>query len=428
MAPKTALTVSVLGLGYVGLPLLARAAERGYRVIGFDTDQKKISLLKKKQSPIKDDFVTERIGRYRFDVTSDAKQLRRADIHLICVPTPVDELYYPDLSPVISAATAIAHNLKKGALVVLESTVNPGVSEEVVRPIFEENGYTEGRDYFLAHCPERINPGDVRWTVANIPRVVGALHARGLSRALHFYQSIVDGEIRPMRSIREAEAVKIVENSFRDINIAFVNELARSFDLLGIDTKDVIDGATTKPFGFMPHYPSCGVGGHCIPVDPYYLIERAKRSGFDHKFLKIAREINNQMPLYTVELLQDALNELEKPLKGTTVAVLGLAYKANIADLRESPALKIIEALKKHGAKLVTFDPHVMERSTAPSLERALHEAEAIIVATDHQEFRTALTKDTIARHKIRVVIDGKNCLDKQAFKKTGIIYKGIGR
>ncbi|TXH00716.1 MAG: nucleotide sugar dehydrogenase [Candidatus Moraniibacteriota bacterium] len=420
--------VAVIGLGYVGLPLALRASERGYRVIGLDTSEKKIALLKERQSPIPDPALIEQMKQFEFTPTTDPSTLREADIILICVPTPVDEMYYPDLTPVREAATMAAKNLKKGALVVLESTVNPGVSEEVIQPILEAEGHTVGSDVYLAHCPERINPGDPKWNVSNIPRVVGATDATGLERALDFYRAIVDGEIRPMKSIREAEAVKIVENSFRDINIAFVNELARSFDVLGIDTKDVIEGAATKPFAFMPHFPSCGVGGHCIPVDPYYLIERAKQSGFDHRFLKIAREINNQMPLYTVELLQDALNEEKMALNGTVVGVLGLAYKANIDDLRESPSLRIIKALQDHKAEVITFDPHVLGRSTEKSLETFLEKADCLILATDHRVFKEQLTPELLKQYNIEVLIDGKNCLDKKAFQSAGILYKGIGR
>ncbi|TXH07099.1 MAG: nucleotide sugar dehydrogenase, partial [Candidatus Moraniibacteriota bacterium] len=227
MAKKS--VVAVIGLGYVGLPLALRASERGYDVIGFDTHKEKIALLKKDISPIEDPFLKENVGRFKIRPTSDEKELRKADVFLICVPTPVDESFYPDLVPVVSASELVARNAKKGALVVLESTVNPGVSEEIVRPIFEERGRKVGRDVYIAHCPERINPGDAKWNVTNIPRVVGSFDATGLAKALDFYQSIVDAEIRPMKSIREAEAVKIVENSFRDINIAFVNELAKSF-------------------------------------------------------------------------------------------------------------------------------------------------------------------------------------------------------
>jgi UDP-N-acetyl-D-glucosamine dehydrogenase len=421
-------TVAVIGLGYVGLPLAVRAQEKGYGVVGFDTDEKKIALLKQGKSPINDKILEKNISKYPFKATNNPKDIAKADVVLICVPTPVDEMFYPDLTPVILASSLVANNIKKGALVVLESTVNPGVSEEIVKPIFEKAGLVVGKDVYLAHCPERINPGDPKWNVANIPRVVGSFDKTGLDMAYAFYTSIVDGEIRKMKSIREAEAVKIVENSFRDINIAFVNELARSFDVLGIDVKDVILGAATKPFAFMPHFPSCGVGGHCIPVDPYYLIERAKQSGFDHEFLKIAREINNSMPSYTVELLQDALNMIKLPLNGTSVGVLGLAYKANIDDLRESPAFKIIKHLEKHHAKVETYDPYAKNKSTAKSLEAILKKSQALILATDHKEFKESLTPALLKKHNIKVIVDGKNCLDKQVFLKSGIIYKGIGR
>jgi UDP-N-acetyl-D-glucosamine dehydrogenase len=421
-------TVAVIGLGYVGLPLAVRAKEKGYDVIGFDTDEKKIALLKQGKSPIKDEFLEKNISKYFFKATNNPKDIAKADVVLICVPTPVDEMFYPDLTPVISASNLVAKNMKKGALIVLESTVNPGVSEEVVKPIFEKAGLVVGKDVYLAHCPERINPGDPKWNVSNIPRVVGSFDKTGLDMAYAFYTSIVDGKIRKMKSIREAEAVKIVENSFRDINIAFVNELARSFDVLGIDVKDVILGAATKPFAFMPHFPSCGVGGHCIPVDPYYLIERAKQSGFDHEFLKIAREINNSMPSYTVELLQDALNAVKLPLNGTAVGVLGLAYKANIDDMRESPAFKIIKHLEKHRAKVETYDPYVKNKSTIKSLDSILKKSQVLILVTDHKEFKEALTPALLKKHNIKVIVDGKNCLDKQIFLKSGIIYKGIGR
>lgn len=421
-------TIAVVGLGYVGLPLAVRARERGYDVIGFDLDERKNALINRKESPIEDRYLEENLPKYPFPATSDPAAIKRAALVLVCVPTPVDEFHNPDLTPVRDAMETVASHMKKGALVILESTVNPGVSEEIVAPLFEQAGHTIGRDVFIAHCPERINPGDDVWNVTNIPRVVGASDKIGLDRALRFYRSIIDGEIRPMKSIREAEAVKVVENSFRDINIAFVNELARSFDKLGIDVTDVIRGASTKPFSFMPHFPSCGVGGHCIPVDPYYLIERAKRAGFDHKFLRLAREINNDMPSYTVELLQDALNLEKLPVHGTVVGVLGIAYKANIDDVRESPSLSIIEHLKKHRAKVETFDPHIPDRSSQTSLDAILKKSTALILATDHREFREAITPALLKKHRVRVFIDGKNAFDKSAFKKAGIVYRGIGR
>jgi nucleotide sugar dehydrogenase len=425
---KNKKTVVVVGLGYVGLPMALRSKEVGYDVYGLDLDQSKLDLINQGKSPIEEVYVENLIIQFPFTATNDAAIIQKADIVLVCVPTPVDESYYPDLTPVIKASESIAANLKKGALVVLESTVNPGVSEEIIRPIFEKAGHIVGQDVFLAHCPERVNPGDKTWNVSNLPRVVGSFDQTGLDTALEYYRSISSGEIRPMKSIREAEAVKIVENSFRDVNIAFVNELAKSFDKLGIDIKDVILGAANKPFAFLAHYPSCGVGGHCIAVDPYYLIERAKKSGFDHKFLKIAREINNSMPEYTVEKLQDALNFVKLPMNDTTIGVLGLAYKANVDDTRESPAFEVIKNLKKHLAVVETFDPHILAKSTLQSLEEILEKSKAIIVTTDHREFIDALTPEVLTKHGILVVIDGKNCLDKDAIEAAGIIYRGIGR
>lgn len=426
MKKQTKKTVCVIGLGYVGLPLAVRSSEKGYPTYGFEMDAKKVALINKKKSPIREKFLEDNLPKFPVLASTDEKIIQKADIVLICVPTPVDKNYYPDLRPVIGASETVTRNLKKGALVILESTVNPGVSEEIVAPIFEHAGFKIGKDVFIAHCPERIDPGNKTWNVTNLPRVVGSFDKKGLAIALDYYKDITTGEVRPMKSIRAAEAVKIVENSFRDINIAFVNELAKSFDKLGIDIKDVIEGASTK-FSFMPHFPGCGVGGHCIPVDPYYLIERAKASGFDHKFLRTAREINNSMPEYTVNLLQAALNEIKKPMKGTAVGVLGIAYKANIDDVRESPAIKVIELLKKHQANVLTYDPYIPEKSTEKTLAQILKKSEALILVTNHEEF-LKIKPQLFKTNKIKVIIDGKNCLDKAAIKKLGILYKGIGR
>jgi nucleotide sugar dehydrogenase len=284
-----------------------------------------------------------------------------------------------------------------------------------------------GQDIYLAHCPERINPGDPKWSVHNINRVVGASSQRGLEIALEFYRSIIDAEIKPMGSLKEAEAVKIVENSFRDINIAFVNELAMSFHKLGINLENVIDGAATKPFAFMPHHPGCGVGGHCIPVDPYYLIEYANSYGFDHNFLRLARTINEGMPKYTVELLEEALNEAKKPLNGTKVALLGLSYKANVGDDRESPAYEIRHFLETADTDLKAFDPYITDGSTE-SLAEAMDHAEAIVIATAHDEFRK-LDAKSLSSANIKIVIDGRNVLraKKPELEEAGIVYRGIG-
>ena len=422
-------SVCVIGLGYVGLPLAAQCALKGYKVYGLDYDEKKIKKISSGKSPIKEKFLDENLSQANLKVSVNSKIIKKADIILICVPTPVDKNFYPDLEPIKSAAEAAAKNLKteRKPLIIIESTINPGVCEEVIEPIFKKAGYKIGKNYYLAHCPERINPGDPKWNITNIPRVVGSFNKKGLELALKFYRDIIDAKIYPMKSIREAEAVKIVENSFRDINIAFVNELAKSFDRMEIDAVDVIKGASTKPFAFMPHWPSCGVGGHCIPVDPYYLIERAKLSGFDHEFLKIARKVNNSMPAYTVELLQDALNEIKLPINGTAVGVLGLSYKANVDDLRETPALKIIKELKNHKAKIFAFDPYFPQMSNVKNLNALLKKSDAVILASDHNEFKE-INPEIFKKQKIKAIIDGKNCLNKKKIEKFGIMYKGIGR
>lgn len=419
--------VCIIGLGYVGLPLAVQCALKGYKVFGLDTDKTKIRMINNGRDPIGEDFLKENLPKVKIEATSDASVIKKSDYVLICVPTPVDESYFPDLGPVIKATKTVIKNLKKGQLVVVESTINPGVCEEVVEPLFAEAGYKVGRDYYLAHCPERINPGDPVWNVTNIPRVVGSFDKTGLKKAQKFYESIIDAEITPMKSIREAEAVKIMENSFRDINIAFVNELAKSFDRMDIDIIDVIKGASTKPYAFMPHWPSCGVGGHCIPVDPYYLIERAKKSGFDHEFLRIARKINNSMPEYTIELLKVSMNNLGLSLKDARIGLLGMSYKANVADLRESPSLHLVKLLRNNLAKVEIFDPYLADLSTTDSLEEILKKSDVIVLATNHQQF-IDISPATFKKNRIKVIVDGKNCLDKDSLKKLGIMYTGIGR
>ncbi|EKD58626.1 MAG: nucleotide sugar dehydrogenase [uncultured bacterium] len=424
---STKKSVCIIGLGYVGLPLAVQCALKGYKVYGLENDTEKNDLINSGKSPIKEEFLEKNLPNIELVATNDPSVIKKSDVVIVCVPTPVDETFMPDLEPVKIAARTITENLNPGQLVVIESTINPGVCEEVVEPIFAEAGLKVGQDYELAHCPERINPGDPKWSVTNIPRVVGSFNEKGLAIAVAFYEDVIDATIMPMKSVREAEATKIMENSFRDINLAFVNELAKSFDKLGIDVVDVIKGASTKPFAFMPHWPSRGVGGHCIPVDPYYLIERAKASGFDHEFLKIARKVNNSMPEYTVELLQDALNKVKLPLNGTVVGLMGISYKANIADLRESPALKIIKHLKQHQAEVLVFDPHTEKHSTTNSLEELLEKSTALILATNHKEF-IDVDPAIYKKHGIKVIIDGMNCLDKKAIESHGILYKGIGR
>lgn len=421
-------TVCVVGLGYVGLPLALLADTKGFRVIGLDNDIKKIELIKKHKSPFVDAKIERLLKKSKIEATSDPSLIKEASIIIICVPTPVYDDHMPNLEPVKGASKSVASNMKKGSLVILESTVNPGVSEGVVLPILEEiSGMRGGKDFFLAHCPERINPGDAKWDVENIPRVVGSLEEKGLKKAISFYKTVLEGSIKPMKTLMEAEACKVVENSFRDINIAFVNELAKSFTKLGIDVVNVIDGAATKPFAFMAHYPGCGVGGHCIPVDPYYLIEYAKKKGFEHEFLSVARRINNSMPIFTVDMLEEALNTDKRVIKNAKVTVLGLAYKANIGDDRESPSYEIVKELKHRGAKVETYDPFVLHKSTVKTLKEALKFAEAVVIATNHKVFKS-LSQKIFKDNNINIVVDGKNCLNKESFIKSDVTYRGIGR
>lgn len=420
-------TVAIIGLGYVGLPLAVLADQKKYQVIGIDIDIEKVTKLQKKILPFKDGTLIEDLRKSTILFTTDFKKVSEARTVVICVPTPVHDNHMPDIGPVRGACEHIAAYMKPGTLVVLESTVNPGVSEEIVLPALEaKSGLKAGVDFHLAHCPERINPGDHKWDVHNIPRVLGALNPEGLKKAYAFYTSIIEAPVKKMASLKEAEAVKIVENSFRDINIAFVNELARSFSKLNINVMNVINGASTKPFAFMAHYPGCGVGGHCIPVDPYYLIEYAKQNGFNHRFLSLAREINNQMPRFTVELVQECLRAKNISLKGSKIAVLGLAYKPNVSDIRESPSLEIIKELQKEEADVVVFDPFIKNESSVHNMKDALKDVKAVIIATAHSAF-TKLTPAYMRKSGVPIIVDGRNCLDGKRFSDYGIVYRGIG-
>lgn len=421
-------SIAVIGLGYVGLPLTLLASKKGFEVYGLDIDPKKLDSLKKNKSYI-DGIADKDISNTSVKFTNDFSVIKSVDATIVCVPTPVSHEKIPDLNPVKGAVKGIAPFLKKGSLIVIESTINPGVCDDIVAPLLEKYSKMKvGKDIYLAHCPERINPGDPNWDVSNINRVVGANSKKELDLAVGMYSQIIDGTIKPMGSLKEAEAVKVVENSFRDINIAFVNELAQSFHKLGINLENVIDGAATKPFAFMPHRPGCGVGGHCIPVDPYYLIEYASQNGFDHKFLKLARNINESMPQFTVDLLKEALDEVNLPLKDTRVALLGLSYKANVGDDRESPSYEIIEILKKADAKLNIYDPYILDKSTSKSLEDVLKGSTAIIITTGHDEFKT-ITLGQLEKFGIKILIDGRNIFKHKndVVKNSNIIYRGVG-
>src|SRR3989339_1240168 len=395
-------SVCVIGLGYVGLPLALLAAEKGYTVYGVENNVQKVNILAEKHSSLLINHVDAFLS----------------DVIIIAVPTPVDESKNPDLGPVQEACEEIARCMRgEGQLIILESTVNPFVSRKFVLPLLEKNGFVEGKDFFLAHCPERIDPGNAKWNVSNIPRVVGALCPEGLEKVKNFYQNILSADVKVLSSIEAAEMVKIYENSLRAVNIAFANEMAMVMQNLKLDVKEILKGVKTKPFGLDLCYPSCGVGGHCIPVDPFYLIEESIKRGFDPRFLATAMKVNGYMPSYTVSLLMHAMNDIGKSIRGSTIGILGVSYKKNVEDLRESPALEIIKRVNSLGAIIKIYDPFIPEYSNSSS-EEVLN-CDAVMLLTDHDEF---LSYDY---SKVHVLIDGKNVLEPN---KIGGVYKGIGR
>lgn len=417
--------IAIIGMGYVGLPLALLASRKGFDVTGIEIDEKKLAKLQSGFSPI-DDVADDEVKNSKITFTPDFDLLRECGIGVICVPTPVDHEKNPDLSLLKKATLATSEHMSDGSLIIVESTVNPGVCDEVLIPLIEsETNHRVGETLHIAHCPERINPGDPKWHVGNINRVLGASSKKGLNDAFDFYSKIIDGEIMKMANLKEAEAVKIVENSFRDINIAFVNELARSFNVLGINIHNVIDGAATKPFAFMPHYPGIGVGGHCIPVDPYYLIEYANDHGFDHKFLKLARQINESMPSYCVDNLERFYSRKGESLKQKRVLVLGLSYKANIGDSRESPSKNVVKALEDKGAIVKKFDPFFLDQSDYKNLNDAISDTQAAILVTAHKEFVEIEPGSMPSGY---VLFDGRDAFlsKKDAFTAAGIEYASI--
>jgi UDP-N-acetyl-D-glucosamine dehydrogenase len=414
--------VCVIGLGYVGLPLIKTFLNTGFHVVGFDIDKKKVELLNKGRSYIK--HVTGKdlipyLEKNKFKATTDPKTLAKADVILICVPTPLDAHKNPDLSFVLNTTKLIADNRKKGQLVVLESTTYPGTTEEEMLPILESKGYKVGRDFYLAYSPERENPGDEVYTTANIPKVVGGVTRECLKVAKTLYDQIVIQTV-PVSSTRVAEATKLLENIFRSVNIALVNEMKMIFDRMGIDVWEVIKASSTKPFGFMPFSPGPGYGGHCIPVDPFYLTWKAKEVDFPTRFIELAGEINTFMPYFVVDRTIEELNERGRVIKGARVLILGIAYKKDVDDQRESPSLKIITLLKQRGAKVDYNDPHV-PRSAGhrdyPELnmksvkldETTLKKYDAVIITTGH----TAYDYDWIVKHS-HLVIDTRNAVKRR--------------
>jgi UDP-N-acetyl-D-glucosamine dehydrogenase len=410
--------VAVLGLGYVGLPLAETFAWGGYPVIGFDIDSNKIAKLRRGESYIGHicpERVAELAGSGRFEATSEPARLHTADALVICVPTPLGEARQPDLSYIVRTGEAIAPHLKPGQIVVLESTTYPGTTEDVLRPILERGGLKAGRDFFLAYSPEREDPGNRDFATRNIPKVVGGLDADSLRLALGLYRPIVDGVI-PVSSIRVAEACKILENTYRAVNIALVNELKTVFTAMGIDVWEVIDAAKTKPFGFQAFYPGPGLGGHCIPIDPFYLTWVARQHGLNTRFIELAGEVNTAMPHYVVDRLAGALNDEGKAIRNARILILGVAYKRDVDDPRESPAFEIMEMLLARGAHVSYNDPHIptlprmrqhhLEMPSTPLTPETLGEQDCVLVITDHSRY----DYEFIVQNS-RLVVDTRNAI-----------------
>src|SRR5437762_5249980 len=355
--------VGVVGLGYVGLPLLTEFAGKGFNTIGFEVDERKAAQINAGQSYIGDvasSLVKELVDAGRLRATTDFDNLKECDAIIICVPTPLRKTNEPDVSFILAAAEEIKQRLRRGQLVILESTTYPGTTDEVLLPMLQETGLKLDEDFLLAFSPERVDPGNPHFQTHNIPKVVGGVTDDSTEAAVCLYSQIVN-EVHAVSSARVAEAAKLLENTFRAVNIGMANEMARLCYALGIDTWEVIGAAATKPFGFMPLYPGPGIGGHCIPLDPHYLSWKARQHGFDSQFITLAENINSSMPRYVAGLVRDALNEQEKSVKGSKILILGVAYKKDIDDMRESPALSVIDLLRSRGADVVYHDPHVSE-------------------------------------------------------------------
>tara|TARA_B100000809_G_C15135334_1_gene530305 strand:+ start:658 stop:1995 length:1338 start_codon:yes stop_codon:yes gene_type:complete len=405
----------VIGLGYVGLPLAVEFAKTGVAVVGFDVDREKIDSILRGESYISD-VDSEAVSRVVSDgtlvATTDFSQLAAVDTINICVPTPLRKTKDPDLSYVIKAVEQIAAYLRPGQVVILESTTYPGTVTEVVQPRLEKNGLRAGTDFFLAFSPERVDPGNTEWMTRNIPKVVGGTDPRSTEVAAALYNLIVETVV-PVSSTRVAEMVKLLENTFRAVNIGLVNELALMCRDLEVDVWEVIDAAKTKPFGFMPFYPGPGLGGHCIPIDPFYLSWKARQNGFESRFIELAGHVNASMPRYVVETVTEALNSRERSVRGSRVHLCGVAYKPNVSDVRESPSLDIANLLIRQGAVVSYSDPHVSVLREAGltldevPLQQALEDGVDVSVITTHHD---GFDYDAIVRLS-PVVVDTRNSL-----------------
>lgn len=414
--------LGVVGLGYVGLPLVIEMARAGFQVTGIDVSEQKVATLRNGESYVEDvpsRAVAELIERGSFHPTTSFNVLAELDTVNICVPTPLRKTRDPDVSYIVAAVNEISPRLHRGQLIILESTTYPGTTEELILPKLEETGLKVGESFFLAFSPERVDPGNADWTTRNIPKVVGGVTPNCTRVAEGLYRSALETVV-PVSSTRVAEMVKLLENTYRSVNIGLVNELALMCENMGIDVWEVIDAAATKPFGFMPFYPGPGLGGHCIPIDPFYLSWKARLSGFEARFIELAGQINASMPYHVVNRVTDALNSLGKAVKGSRVLMLGVAYKADIDDTRESPALDIMTVLMDRGSDVLYHDPYVphlkLDHTTLESQafdERLLEEVDCVLITTAH----STVDYDLVFR-KSRLIVDTRNALKGRKSEK----------
>jgi len=410
---KKKAVVGVIGLGYVGLPLAVAFGDQGFKVFGFEISKKKVDLINSGRSDIddiKDEPVKKLVQKGLLKATLNSALLRNADCVSICVPTPLSKTKDPDVSYILSAVNQVRKYLHPGQLVVLESTTYPGTTEELILPILEETGLKVGKDFFLSFSPERVDPANKNFTVKNTPRVVGGITPLCTRISKLFYEQIIS-KVVPVSSTQSAEMVKLLENTFRSVNIGLVNEVALMCDRLKIDVWEIINAADTKPFGFMPFYPGPGLGGHCIPIDPHYLSWKLKSLNYYARFIELAGDINSHMPEYVVERVTRALNQFKKTLKDTNILILGVAYKRNIRDVRESPALDVIKLLQNSGAKVKYNDPHVpsilMDSYAMKSTKLTsalLKKTDCVVIVTDH----SAYDYDWIVRNS-KLIFDTRN-------------------
>lgn len=401
--------IGVIGLGYVGLPLAMEFSKAGFDVTGIEIDKDKVRMINQGKcyiQDIKQSELEELVKNNRLKATTDFSVLKAMDAVSICVPTPLRKTRDPDISYIISAVEEVAKYLRPGQLVILESTTYPGTTREVILPRLEARNLRVGRDFFLAFSPERVDPGNKIYTIRNTPKIVSGITKKCTSIAVTLYEQIID-EVVPVSTTESAEMVKLLENTFRIVNVGLVNEIALICDRLKLDAWEVIDAAATKPFGFTPFYPGPGLGGHCVPIDPHYLSWKLKALNFYARFIELAGEINSKMPEFLVSKIDAALNEREKSIKGSKILILGVAYKSNVSDIRESPALDVMKLLKERGGKVVYNDPYVPQiegLKSIPLTESSLRNADCVVITTAHSDYDyKQIVKNA------RLVIDSRN-------------------